>query len=49
MSAFLCIWDLKGVFYYEFFKPNEIINTERYCHQLNDLIKKIGEEYLHYI
>lgn len=38
----LCIWwDIQGPIHYELLKPNEKLNSERYCQQLDDLNQAI--------
>jgi len=36
-KTMLCIWNQKGVVYYELLKPGETVNTKRYQQQLIDL------------
>ena len=33
----LCIWDIRGPIHYELLKPNEMLNSEKYCQQLDNL------------
>ncbi|KAG9427785.1 mariner transposase [Apis mellifera carnica] len=33
----LCIWDIRGPIHYELLKPNEKLNSEKYCQQLDNL------------
>lgn len=44
----LCVWwDMKGIIYYELLQPNQTINAEKYCEQLqklnSELVKKRPE------
>lgn len=41
----LCVWwDIRGPIHYELLKPNEKLNSERYCQQLDDLSKALKEK-----
>ena len=41
----LCIWwDMKGVLYYELFKPGQTVTTELYWQQFTKVNKKIEEK-----
>ena len=41
----LCIWwDTQGPVHYELLKPNERLNSEKYCQQLDDLSKALKKE-----
>ena len=44
----LCVWDQKGVIYYELLKPGETINVHRYHQQLIKLQRALHEKRLHY-
>jgi len=40
-KTMLCVWDQKGVVYYELLKPGETVNTKRYQQQLIDLNRSL--------
>ena len=48
-KTMLCVWwDQKGVIYYEFLKPGETVNTERYRQQMINLNQALCEKRLEY-
>ena len=41
----LCIWwDIRGPIHYELLKPNEKLNSEKYCQQLDNLKTAVQEK-----
>lgn len=41
----LCIWwDIRGPIHYELLKPKEMLNSEKYCKQLDDLKRAVQEK-----
>uniref|UniRef100_A0A1I7WBK2 Histone-lysine N-methyltransferase SETMAR n=1 Tax=Heterorhabditis bacteriophora TaxID=37862 RepID=A0A1I7WBK2_HETBA len=41
----LCMWwNIQGPIHYELLKPNEKLNSERYCQQMDDLNKALKEK-----
>ena len=46
MKVMLCIWwDWKGVLYYELFPENQMINSNKYCSQLDQLKSALDEKH----
>ena len=41
----LCVWwDMKGVIYHQVLQSSETINAERYCRQLEELLKNFNDK-----
>ena len=44
-KVMFCVWwDMKGVIYHEVLQSNETINAERYCRQLEELLKNLNDK-----